>query len=323
MGDAPRLPARARRRCSGSPRRRCRTRCATPSAERIEVRLEGDATAALVPVGRRRRRRLRPGRRRAVRGRRLGLTSMEERATELGGTLDDRARRSGEGTHGAAGGGGVIRVLLADDHAVVRQGLRTFLDLQDDIEVVAEAGDGEAAVDAARAHAARRDPARPRDAAARRRRRAASGCARRRPRARVIVLTSFGDDDKLFAGAARGRGRLPAQGRRAAPSSCARSAPRTPATRRSRPTIAARVVEEIAQRRRRARRGRRPDPARARGAVPDRPRPLEQGDRARARRGGEDGQDPRLAHPRQARPHRPHAGRALRRPRRASSSPGS
>ena len=43
----------------------------------------------------------------------------------------------------------MIRVLLADDHAVVRQGLRTFLDLQEDIEVVAEAGDGEAAVDAA------------------------------------------------------------------------------------------------------------------------------------------------------------------------------
>ncbi len=33
----------------------------------------------------------------------------------------------------------VIRVLIADDHAVVRQGLRTFLDLQEDIEVVAEA----------------------------------------------------------------------------------------------------------------------------------------------------------------------------------------
>ena len=44
----------------------------------------------------------------------------------------------------------MIRVLLADDHAVVRQGLRTFLDLQEDIEVVGEAGDGQAAVDAAR-----------------------------------------------------------------------------------------------------------------------------------------------------------------------------
>jgi len=37
-----------------------------------------------------------------------------------------------------------IRVLVADDHPVVRQGLRTFLDLQDDITVVGEAGDGAA-----------------------------------------------------------------------------------------------------------------------------------------------------------------------------------
>jgi len=35
-----------------------------------------------------------------------------------------------------------IRVLIADDHAVVRRGLRTFLDLQGDIEVVGEAVDG-------------------------------------------------------------------------------------------------------------------------------------------------------------------------------------
>jgi DNA-binding NarL/FixJ family response regulator len=42
-----------------------------------------------------------------------------------------------------------IRVLIADDHAVVRQGLRTFLELQDDIEVVQDVADGEAAVAAA------------------------------------------------------------------------------------------------------------------------------------------------------------------------------
>ncbi|MEU9206171.1 response regulator transcription factor [Streptomyces sp. NPDC048332] len=36
----------------------------------------------------------------------------------------------------------LIRVLLVDDHQVVRRGLRTFLEIQDDIEVVGEAADG-------------------------------------------------------------------------------------------------------------------------------------------------------------------------------------
>jgi len=40
-----------------------------------------------------------------------------------------------------------IKVLIVDDHEVVRQGLRTFLELQDDIVVVGEAGDGQAAVE--------------------------------------------------------------------------------------------------------------------------------------------------------------------------------
>ena len=43
-----------------------------------------------------------------------------------------------------------IRVLLVDDHAVVRMGLKTFFDLQDDIEVVGEASDGSEAVAVAR-----------------------------------------------------------------------------------------------------------------------------------------------------------------------------
>ncbi len=37
---------------------------------------------------------------------------------------------------------GRIRVLLADDHAVVRAGIRQFLERSGDIEVIAEAGDG-------------------------------------------------------------------------------------------------------------------------------------------------------------------------------------
>ncbi|HLB75716.1 MAG TPA: response regulator transcription factor [Candidatus Limnocylindria bacterium] len=91
-----------------------------------------------------------------------------------------------------------IRVLLVDDHAVVRQGLRSFLELQPDIEVVGEAAgarDGvelaarlspdvvlmdllmpdEDGVDAIRAL---------RDVA---------------PRVRVLVLTSYLDDTHVFA----------------------------------------------------------------------------------------------------------------------------
>ena len=92
----------------------------------------------------------------------------------------------------------MIRVLIADDHAVVRRGLRTYLELQDDVEVVAEAGDGEAAV----REAARHEPdivlldlAMPQldGVAALRRLRAEV------PEARVLVLTSFGEDDRLFA----------------------------------------------------------------------------------------------------------------------------
>lgn len=39
--------------------------------------------------------------------------------------------------------GAAVRVLLVDDHQVVRRGLRTFLEVQDDIDVVGEASDGE------------------------------------------------------------------------------------------------------------------------------------------------------------------------------------
>ncbi|MFI9201028.1 response regulator [Streptomyces sp. NPDC053048] len=43
----------------------------------------------------------------------------------------------------------VIKVLLVDDHQVVRRGLRTFLEVQDDIEVVGEAADGAEGVERA------------------------------------------------------------------------------------------------------------------------------------------------------------------------------
>ncbi|MER5385983.1 response regulator transcription factor [Streptomyces sp. NBC_00647] len=47
----------------------------------------------------------------------------------------------------------VIRILLADDHALVRRGVRLILDSEPDLEVVAEAGDGAEAIAMAREHA--------------------------------------------------------------------------------------------------------------------------------------------------------------------------
>jgi len=90
-----------------------------------------------------------------------------------------------------------IRILLVDDHAVVREGLRTFLELQDGFEVVGEAADGEAGVLAAeglRPDVVLMDLKMPRlgGAAAMRELR------RRLPSVRVIVLTSFTDDAKLL-----------------------------------------------------------------------------------------------------------------------------
>jgi DNA-binding NarL/FixJ family response regulator len=46
-----------------------------------------------------------------------------------------------------------LRAVLADDHAVVRAGIRQFLEAAGDIQVVAEVGDGLAAVEAVKAHA--------------------------------------------------------------------------------------------------------------------------------------------------------------------------
>ena len=91
----------------------------------------------------------------------------------------------------------MIRVLIADDHAVVRQGLRTFLALQDDMEVVADAADGEEAVRAAREHApdvVLMDLVMPRMDGVEAIRRIAAA----RPATRVIALTSFLDDDKVL-----------------------------------------------------------------------------------------------------------------------------
>lgn len=44
----------------------------------------------------------------------------------------------------------MVRVLIADDHALVREGLRKLLEIEEDIEVVGEVGDGQGAINLAR-----------------------------------------------------------------------------------------------------------------------------------------------------------------------------
>ena len=90
-----------------------------------------------------------------------------------------------------------IEVLIVDDHAVVREGLRTFLELQDGIEVAGEAGDGPEGVAAAerlRPDVVLMDLVMPRlDGVG-----AMRELRRRLPDVKVIVLTSFADDAKLL-----------------------------------------------------------------------------------------------------------------------------
>ncbi|HHS96527.1 MAG TPA: response regulator transcription factor [Chloroflexi bacterium] len=95
--------------------------------------------------------------------------------------------------------GETIRVLLVDDQRLMREGLRTLLELEPDLEVVGEAGDGEASLEA---YAALRPdvvlmdvrmPGMDGVEATRRLR-------ERWPEARVIILTTFDDDAYVFEG---------------------------------------------------------------------------------------------------------------------------
>jgi DNA-binding NarL/FixJ family response regulator len=90
-----------------------------------------------------------------------------------------------------------IRVLVVDDHAVVREGLRSFLELQEGIEIAGEAEDGQEAVSAAerlRPDVVLMDLVMPKVDGLE----AMRALRERLPRTRVIVLTSFLDEDKLL-----------------------------------------------------------------------------------------------------------------------------
>ena len=89
-----------------------------------------------------------------------------------------------------------VRVLLADDHALVRRGVRLILDAEPDFEVVAEAGDGAEAVELLRqleVDLAVLDVAMPRMTGLQ----AAREISRRWPRIRILIL-SMHDNEQYF-----------------------------------------------------------------------------------------------------------------------------
>ncbi|MFD5594923.1 response regulator [Streptomyces griseorubiginosus] len=91
----------------------------------------------------------------------------------------------------------VIRILLADDHALVRRGVRLILDREPDLEVVAEAGDGAEAVELARTHAidlAVMDIAMPRMTGLQ----ATRELVARNPGLRVLMLTMHDNEQYFF-----------------------------------------------------------------------------------------------------------------------------
>lgn len=97
----------------------------------------------------------------------------------------------------------MITILLVDDHQLVRAGLRALLESVDDLRVVGEAGDGDAAVDLAvaeRPDVVLMDLSMPRvDGVEATRRLAAAGVD-----TRVVVLTSFADQPRVQAALAAG-----------------------------------------------------------------------------------------------------------------------
>jgi NarL family two-component system response regulator LiaR len=90
-----------------------------------------------------------------------------------------------------------IRVLVADDHAIVRKGIIALLATENDLEVVGEAGDGQTAVDQAgslQPDVVLMDLVMPvMDGI-----QATQEISKRWPDIKVLVLTSFAADDKVF-----------------------------------------------------------------------------------------------------------------------------
>jgi DNA-binding NarL/FixJ family response regulator len=90
-----------------------------------------------------------------------------------------------------------IRVLVVDDHAIVRQGLRTFIELQGDMEIVGEGTNGIEAVELARStqpDIILLDLVMPEMDGVQ----ATSRIIEHSPNSRIIILTSFSEEDQVI-----------------------------------------------------------------------------------------------------------------------------
>ncbi|MCK8433056.1 response regulator transcription factor [Streptomyces sp. D2-8] len=95
------------------------------------------------------------------------------------------------------------RILLADDHHLVRRGVRLILDSEPDLTVVAEAGDGAEAIEVARTHhpdLAVLDIAMPRLTGLQ----AARELSRIQPELRILILTMYDNEQYFFEALAAG-----------------------------------------------------------------------------------------------------------------------
>jgi len=91
----------------------------------------------------------------------------------------------------------MIRILIADDHAVVRAGLRALIESKPDMELIGEAANGIEAVEKARElrpDVILMDLVMPRKGGIE----AIGDIMRENPEARILVLTSFSEDDQAF-----------------------------------------------------------------------------------------------------------------------------
>jgi len=93
----------------------------------------------------------------------------------------------------------MIRVLIADDHPVVRAGLAMMLSYEPDMEAVAEAGDGLEAIEMYRLHkpdVTLMDLRMPRLGGVE----AIAAIRREYPKARIVLLSTFESDEEIFQG---------------------------------------------------------------------------------------------------------------------------